>query len=49
MYLGKGEIPRALKELDEGMKIAERNGDSKMAARFAQEIANLSKTAEPTK
>ena len=49
VYLGKGEIPRALKELDEGMKIAERNGDSKMAERFAQEIANLSKTAEPTK
>ncbi len=40
VYLGKGEIPRALKELDEGMKIAERNGDSKMAARFANEIAN---------
>ena len=49
VYLGKGEIPRALKELDEGMKIAERNGDSKMAARFAQEIANVSKTADSSK
>ncbi len=49
VYLGKGEIPRALKELDEGMKIAERNGDSKMAARFADEIANVAKTAEPPK
>jgi len=49
VYLGKGEIPRALKELDEGMKIAERNGDSKMATRFAQEIANVSKTTESTK
>ena len=49
VYLGKGEIPRALKELDEGMKIAERNGDSKMAARFAQEIANVSKTADSAK
>jgi hypothetical protein len=49
VYLGKGEIPRALKELDEGMKIAERNGDSKMAERFANEIENVSKTAEPTK
>jgi hypothetical protein len=49
VFLGKGEIPRALKELNEGMKIAERNGDSKMAARFAQEIANLGKTPEPTK
>jgi excinuclease UvrABC nuclease subunit len=49
VFLGKGEIPRALKELNEGMKIAERNSDSKMAARFAQEIGNISKTAEPTK
>jgi hypothetical protein len=47
VYLGKGEIPRALKELDEGMKIAERNGDSKMAERLANEIAKVSKTAEP--
>ncbi|HZC45959.1 MAG TPA: hypothetical protein VE243_05745 [Candidatus Acidoferrum sp.] len=49
VFLGKGEIPRALKELDEGMKIAERNGDSKMASRFAQEIAKLSKPAGPEK
>ncbi|MGH7925117.1 MAG: hypothetical protein ACREQH_11075 [Candidatus Binatus sp.] len=49
VFLGKGEIPRALKELDEGMKIADGNGDSKMAARFAQEVANISETAEPTK
>ncbi|MGA9725810.1 MAG: hypothetical protein WBQ86_25380 [Candidatus Binatus sp.] len=49
VYLGKGEIPRALKELNEGMKIAERNGDSKMGERFAQEIANVTKTAEPAK
>jgi hypothetical protein len=49
VYLGKGEIPRALKELDEGMKIAERNGDGKMAERFANEIENVSETAEPTK
>jgi hypothetical protein len=49
VFLGKGEIPRALKELDEGMKIAERNGDSKMAARFGLEISILSKTLEPTK
>jgi len=49
VFLGKGELPRALKELDEGMKIAERNGDSKMAKRFAQEIANVSQTPGPTK
>jgi len=41
VFLGKGEIPRALKELNDG--------DSKMAARFAQEIANVSKTLEPRK
>ena len=49
VFLGKSEIPRALKELDEGMKIAERNGDSKMAGRFRLEISILSKTEEPTK
>ena len=49
VFLGKREIPRALKELNEGIKIAERNGDSKMAARFAQEIARISKTVELTK
>jgi len=49
VYLGKGEIPRALKELDEGMKIAECNGDSKMAERFANEIANVSKLTGSTK
>jgi hypothetical protein len=43
VLIGNGEIPRALKELDEGMKIAERNGDRKMAARFAEEIGKLSK------
>ena len=49
VFIGKGEIPRALKELDEGMKIAERNGDRKMAARFADEIAKLSKSSERRK
>ena len=49
VFLGKGEIPRALKELNEGMKIAEANGDSKMAARLADEIARISKPAEPAK
>jgi hypothetical protein len=49
VFLGKGEIPRAIRELDEGMKIAERNGDSKMAARFAQEIAKISTSVTPPK
>lgn len=49
VFLGKREIPRAIKELDEGMKIAERNGDSKMASRFRLEISILSKAVETTK
>jgi hypothetical protein len=49
VFLGNGEIPRALKELNEGIKIAEANGDSKMAARYADEIARISKPAEPAK
>jgi len=43
VFLGKGETARALKELNDGMKIAEDNGDRKMAARFADEIAKISK------
>jgi hypothetical protein len=46
-FSAREEIPQALKALNEGMKIAERNGDSKMAARFAQEIATVSKAAKP--
>lgn len=42
VFLGKGEIPRAVEALNEGKKIAELNGDSKMAARFAAEIARIS-------
>jgi hypothetical protein len=47
VFLGKGEIPRALDALNDGKKIAERNGDSKMAERFAAEIARVSKPADP--
>jgi excinuclease UvrABC nuclease subunit len=49
VFLGKGETQRAIRELNEGMKIAEDNGDSKMAARFADEIAKISNTPESTK
>lgn len=38
VLLGKGEIARALEVLNDGKKIAEREGDSKMAVRFAAEI-----------
>jgi excinuclease UvrABC nuclease subunit len=47
--LGKGETQRAIRELNEGMKIAERNGDSKMAARFADEIAKISAAPDSAK
>lgn len=42
VFLGKGETSRAVEALSEGKKIAELNGDSKMAARFAAEIAKVS-------
>jgi hypothetical protein len=47
VFLGKGEIPRALEVLNDGKKIAEREGDSKMAERFAAEIAAAEKLAKP--
>jgi hypothetical protein len=47
VFLGKGEIARALEALNDGKKIAEREGDSKMAERFAGEIAAVAKPAEP--
>jgi hypothetical protein len=46
VFLGKGEIARALEALNDGKKIAEREGDSKMAARFAAEIASVAKPPE---
>ena len=46
VFLGKGEISRALEVLNDGKKIAEREGDSKMAARFAAEIAAITKPPE---
>lgn len=49
VFLGKGETARAIKELNEGTKIAERNGDRKMAARFAVEIEKISKAPESPK
>ena len=47
VFLGKGEIARALEALNDGKKIAEREGDSKMAQRFAAEIAAVTKPADP--
>jgi hypothetical protein len=47
VFLGKGEITRALEALNEGKKIAEHEGDSKMAKRFAGEIEAATKSAKP--
>ena len=46
VFLGKGEISRALEALNDGKKIAEREGDSKMAQRFAAEIAAIARPPE---
>jgi hypothetical protein len=46
VFLGKGEISRALEALNDGKKIAEREGDSKMAQRFAAEIAAVTTPPE---
>ena len=47
VFLGKGKIARALEVLNDGKKIAEREGDSKMAHRFAGEIAAVTKLPDP--
>ncbi len=47
VFLGKGEISRALEVLNEDKKIAEGEGDRKMAARFAAEIVAVMKPPKP--
>ena len=47
VFLGKGDIARAIEALNDGKKIAEREGDSKMAERFAAEIAAVTKPPDP--
>jgi hypothetical protein len=47
VFLGKGQISRAVEALNDGKKIAELEGDSKMAERFAAEISAVTKPAEP--
>jgi hypothetical protein len=46
VLLGKGKIARAIKVLEEGRILAERNGDDRMAHRFAAEVARAGITAE---
>jgi hypothetical protein len=46
VFLNKGENARALEALNDGKKIAEREGDSKMAERFASEIEAVTKSSK---
>jgi len=47
IFLGKGNIARAVDVLKEGQLLAEQLGDSSMARRFAAEIVAAAKTASP--
>jgi hypothetical protein len=44
IFLGKGNIARAVDVLKEGQSLAEQLGDSTMARRFAAEIVSAAKT-----
>jgi hypothetical protein len=43
VFLGKGDIARAVETLKEGEALASQLGDRTMAKRFADEIANASR------
>ncbi len=45
VFLGKGNIARAVAVLKEGQALAAELGDTRMAGRFAREIANSSSAA----
>lgn len=45
-FLGKGNIARAVEVLKEGQAMATELGDSRMAERFAQQIASSSSPAQ---
>ncbi len=47
IFLGKGNIARAVDVLKEGQSLAEQLGDSSMAQRFAAEIVTATKTPSP--
>jgi len=47
IFLGRGNIARALAVLKEGQSLAEQLGDSSMARRFAAEIVAATKTPSP--
>jgi hypothetical protein len=42
VFIGKGNIARAVETLKEGQELAESLGDAGMAKRFAREIENAS-------
>ena len=47
IFLGKGNIARAVDVLKEGQLLAEQLGDNAMARRFATEIVATAKTGSP--
>ncbi len=47
VFLGKGNIARAVETLKEGEALANQLGDRTMAKRFADEIATVSRPPEP--
>jgi hypothetical protein len=47
IFLGKGNIARAIDLLKEGQSLAEQLGDRTMARRFAAEIVTVVKTSTP--
>jgi hypothetical protein len=47
IFLGKGNIARAVDLLKEGQSLAEQLGDRTMARRFAAEIVTVAKTSTP--
>jgi len=47
IFLGKGNIARAVDVLKEGQSLAEQLGDSSMARRFAAEVVAAAKTPSP--
>jgi hypothetical protein len=47
VFIGKGDIARAIETLKEGVTLAEANGDRAMVRRFNEEIERIQKPAGP--
>ena len=47
VFIGKGDIARAIETLKEGVTLAEANGDRAMVRRFIEEIGRIQKPTDP--